>query len=167
MVEWFCNVFLKIVWFYNVFKNLVSLVKIFIYVIGDRWKIELTSSFMSDMCEESCDLSPGIFFRTNPTELRIVSDSFQEGGACIKPSSFTTGVRLVHDSIEEWICHDVSNRYIIRRRRSEARPFLTSGSTVRFVTAAKPKLATAQIRTTATVLGGDVEDTGEKYADDN
>lgn len=121
---------------------------------------------MCDVCEERCNLPPWIFFRTNSTELGIIPHGIKEGGAWVKPSPFTTAVRLVHDSIEELIRHDATNRHVIRRRRSETRPFLTPGATVRLVAAAKTEPTTTQVWTTAAVLGGDVEDSGEKYDED-
>lgn len=85
---------------------------LFLYLIIEfsikEKETSLTSTFMGDMSEESCNLAFGVINRANPTELRIRVESLKKSLTRVEALTGTVLIKsLILDPIEETWCHYV------------------------------------------------------------
>lgn len=109
---------------------------------------------MSGVCEESSDLTPGIFGRTSSTELRIRIYGFKKRGSGEEASASTTGIGLVSNPVKECISDDVWDRSIARGGSWKTRALLAARTTIVVASATVAVPATTLVWAAATTLAG-------------
>ena len=113
---------------------------------------DLTSSFMGDMGEESCDLSPGIVDRTNPTKPRVWIESLKERVSWIEVLPGTAWISLIKDPTEKLRGHDIRHWNVVGGSCRETLTLLTPGAAVVIAGATVTPSAATFVCSTATVL---------------